>query len=56
MSVPLVSALFFSTLMIRQSSVITRSSEPPMVYLRVLMAAVVMLKWDLAINGLYFSL
>lgn len=55
-SAPLVSTLFFSSpLMIRQSSVITQSSEPRMVHLRVLIAAAVTLKWDLAINHVHWS-
>lgn len=51
---PSVSTLF-SPLMIRQSSAIKLSSEPLMAYLRALMAAVATLKWDLAMNSLYFS-
>lgn len=54
-SAPLVSRMFSSPLMIRQSSVIMQSSEPLMARLRVLITAVVVLKWKLPINRVYFS-
>lgn len=53
---PSVCTLLVSPLMIRRRPATVLTSEPPQAYARVLMAAVVALKWDVATDSLYFGL